>query len=261
MRLPASIILFLVFNVHFSSAQKLEELKKKSSDHSRGSESPSGNSKSDNNNLKESSDDSYCTELCAGACCNSLAEIDWHGLFGKSDHKTKQNVFETLHLNLNGSFVPSNYHFWVVQIAGNSRARYSYALRYLVIQEQRVDFTESYSTLDIQPLQLQLVNRENLFAKFGIGVMLEEFDNSSKGAFEITSNMNWRLKNHRIDIGLEGRTAHSNGVVRQEASFETNYAIWQNEKRQFLIGLQARISEYYQSVDFYTIGASTGFRF
>ncbi len=261
MRLPASIILFLVFNVHFSSAQKLEELKKKSSDHSRGSESPSGNSKSDNNNLKESSDDSYCTELCAGACCNSLAEIDWHGLFGKSDHKTKQNVFETLHLNLNGSFVPGNYHFWVVQIAGNSRVRYSYALRYLVIKEQRIDITDSYYTLDIQPLQFQLVNKKNIFAKLGVGVMLEGFDNSSNAAFEVTTNINWRIKNTRIDMGIEGRTAHADGAVRQETSFGTNYALWQKDNRQFLVGLQGRVSEYYQSVGFYTIGASTGFRF
>ena len=65
----------------------------------------------------------------------------------------------------------------------------------------------------------------------------------------------------KIDMGIEGRMSTNSGIVRQEASTQINYALWQKNNKQFIVGLHGMISEYYQSVDVNALSLSTGFRF
>ncbi|MFM9945366.1 MAG: hypothetical protein ACKVQB_09065, partial [Bacteroidia bacterium] len=130
--------------------------------------------------------------------------------------------------------------------------------RLLSIAEQRLDKVDHYSTFDVQPLQINFVNEYNVLFKIGVGGMAETF--SENIYFEFTTNFKWRI-GRKFDMGVEGRMATNNGIVRQEASTYLNYALWQKNNKQFLVGLNGMVSEYYQAVDINTFGVSAGFRF
>ena len=84
--------------------------------------------------------------------------------------------------------------------------------------------------------------------------------NTGQLNFEFTTNFKWRM-GEKIDMGIEGRMATNHGIVRQEASTQINYALWQKNNKQFIVGLQGMVSEYYQAVDVNALSLSTGFRF
>lgn len=175
----------------------------------------------------------------------------------KKDNSPKKIPFEKMCISVRGSFYPSKFHVWVPEISG-SKGHFSYSARYLSIAEQRLDKVDYYATFDVQPLQFNLINNSNFLLKFGIGGMAETFSN--KIYFEYTTNANWRI-GKKFDMGVEGRMALNNGLVRQEVSLHANYALWQKENKQLLVGLNGIVSEYYQAVSINTVSISAGFRF
>jgi hypothetical protein len=253
-------------------SQKVEDLKKSSGGHNSGS----GYSGSSSSEI-----DPACIIDGCNALSNILSLIDWRNLdasetkpnqpLEKQDtqnyYHNKENIpkeklekeqpFETMALSVRGSFYPSKYHIWVPEISG-SKGHFSYSARFLSIAEQRLDKMDYYSTFDVQPLQINFINQHNVLVKVGIGCMAETF--SDKVYFEFTTNTNWRM-GQKFDMGIEGRMATDHGIVRQEASLHANYALWQKENKQFLVGLNGMVSEYYQAVDINTISFSAGFRF
>lgn len=175
----------------------------------------------------------------------------------KKEDSPKKAPFERMNIAVRGSFYPSKFHVWVPEISG-SKGHFSYSARYLSIAEQRLDKVDYYATFDVQPLQFNFVNNPNFLLKFGIGGMAETFSN--KIYFEYTTNANWRI-GKKFDMGVEGRMALNDGLVRQEASLHANYALWQKENKQLLVGLNGMVSEYYEAVSINTVSISAGFRF
>ncbi len=299
-------------------AQKIEELKKKSEDHSKSSGNNSGrmNNGSNRGSGKGYSDgsssefDPSCMLDGCSLLFDILSAMDWsknrafefpapqpekesnHGdiapdsLYNFRPPASKPNSenpslnkeekgypveekvdntaedrmivpFEKISLSVRGNFYPSNFHIWIPEVTLSS-GHYSFSARLLTIAERRLYNVDHYSTFDVQPIQINFVNKHDFLFKIGVGFMAETF--SENIYIELTANSKWRIGN-KIDMGVEGRMANDDGIVRQEASVYLNYALWQKNNKQLLLGLNGMISEYYQAVDFNTLGASVGFRF
>lgn len=253
-------------------SQTVEQLKKKSEEKSRGSGNNSGNQSSGNNN----SDNDACMSDCLSGCLTGLFDINrparqvrqaarskerQDSRVQKRDLKGNNNSsdlpFETMNISLRGSFAPGTYHVFVPEISGG-KGHFAYSARVLTIAERRLGEMEYFSTLDVQPLQISFVNHSNFLFKAGIGAMV--VTTTDQLSFEFTTNFKWRI-GKKIDMGIEGRMATNHGIVRQEASTQINYALWQKNNKQFLVGINGMISEYYQSVDVNALSLSTGFRF
>ena len=78
--------------------------------------------------------------------------------------------------------------------------------------------------------------------------------------FEFTSNFKWRM-GEKFDAGIEGRLANQKGIVRSEGSLNINYAVWQKDNKQLLLGLHGMVSEYFQSNQFNVLSINAGYRF
>lgn len=253
-------------------SQTVEQLKKKSEEKSRGSGNNSGNQSSGNNN----SDNDACMSDCLSGCLSGLITANSPERHARQDERAKKrdesrssnssnggdksfddSPFETMNISLRGSFAPGTYYVFVPEISGGKR-HFAYSLRVLTIAEKRLGEIEYFSTFDVQPLQISFVNHPNFLFKAGIGAMVET--NTGELNFEFTTNFKWRM-GEKIDMGIEGRMATNSGIVRQEASTQINYALWQKNNKQFIVGLHGMISEYYQSLDINALSLSTGFRF
>lgn len=186
-----------------------------------------------------------------------------HGIDSGIEHeKQKEDLkpkgsFEKVSIGIRGSFYPANYRIWVPELSGG-KGFFSYSARVLLLSEQRLDKVDHYSTFDFQPLQINFYNTRACQFKIGIGGMNETY--SGKTYFELTSNLKVRV-GKKVDMGIEGRIAVNNGIVRREGSMNLNYAIWQKASKQFLVGLNGMISQYYQTVNINVVSFSTGFRF
>ncbi len=166
--------------------------------------------------------------------------------------------FEKFSISVRGSFYPSGFHIWVPEIMGSKDA-FSYSLRLLTIAEQRLDKVDYYSTFDFQPFQINFINTRDVLFKIGIGGMAETY--SDMIYIEMTSNIKWRI-NNKFDLGLEGRWASQRGItIRNEASLQANYSIWQKNNKQFFIGFNGMLSRYYETEDVNVVSFATGYRF
>ena len=241
-------------------SQTVEQLKKKSEEHSRGSGNNSGNQSSGNNNYSNNSSNDACMSDCLSGCLTGLFDINRPARqerqaarsqarrddrtqkrderkssnSSNGDNKNVEDLpFETMNISLRGSFVPGTYHVFVPEISGVN-GHFAYSVRFLTIAERRLGEIEYFSTFDVQPLQISFVNRPDFLFKAGIGAM--GVTTTDQLNFEFTTNFKWRISK-KIDMGIEGRMATNHGIVRQEASTQINYALWQKNNKQFVVGL------------------------
>jgi hypothetical protein len=155
--------------------------------------------------------------------------------------QNKEEVFQMVSINAKANIgsMPGYNTMFIPQIRGNW-GLFSTDIRNFFIFEQDANASDSYSTLDWQIIQLNLVQIKDFNLRIGTGISYERF--SEKVYNENSLAMDGFLNNNKYTIGGEIRYAHdyfTRNIYRMEGNIAAGirFLEMKNQKAYFNMGL------------------------